>query len=231
MSMIYTVYEESLSKKDYTRAKNCFYLYYLCINSLRSVKLIPNESLMNIIKKFNKISIDSLEEEEKKEPKRKEVEEENNKDLLLYGINLPEDDITYKNLYITHNFTANKVYKEREIVKKINRSKKSNNFFNSIDGNDLMQPKIKFNNGRHSFNSFFYTQKLLLLTLVEEYNNYIVDMNEANLRAKIILDACLNIFIFMRNSKAFIDKSDIFGMVKVIFYIFLNHFHSMKMEK
>ena len=229
MSMIYIVYEESLLKKDYTRAKNCFYLYYLCINSLRSVKLIPNESLMNIIKKFNKISIDSLEEEEKKEPKRGKLEE-NNKEQL-YGINLIEDDITYKNLYVTHNFSAYKVYKEKEIVEKINASKNSSNFFISIDGNDLMKPKIKFNNGKYSFNSFFYTQKLLLLTLVEEYKNYIVDMNEENLRAKIILDACLNIFIFMRNSKEFIGKSDIFGMVKVIFYIFLNHFHSMKIEK
>ena len=225
MSMIYTIYEESVSKKDYTRAKNCIYLYYLCINSLRNVKLIPNESLMNIIKKFNKISVESLEKEEQKTPKGTEVEDNNNE--LSYGTNLP--DITNKNLYITHNFSAYKVYKEKEIVEKINKSNNSSNFFISIDGNDLMQPKIKFNNGTYSFNSFFYTQKLLLLTLVEEYNNYIVDMNWENLRSKIILDACLNVFIFMRNSPEFTGKSDIFGMVKVIFYIFLNHFHSMKM--
>ena len=91
-----------------------------------------------------------------------------NNNIKLYGVNLPEDDITYKNLYITHNFNAYKIYKEKEIVEKINEPNNSSKFFVSIDGNDLMQPKIKFNNGIHSFNSFFYSQKLLLLTLVEE---------------------------------------------------------------
>ena len=60
MSMIYTIFEQSITKKNITRAKDYFYLYYLCINSLRNFKLIPNESLMNIIKKFNRIDINSL---------------------------------------------------------------------------------------------------------------------------------------------------------------------------
>ena len=229
MSMIYKVYEESVEKKNYIRAKDCFYLYYLCINSLRSVKLIPNESLMNIIKKFNKIRIDSLKEEGSNSNIQNQIDYKK-KDVKLYGVDLPEDDITYKNLYITYNFNSYKVYKEKEIVKKINEPKYSSKFFLSIDGNDSMQPKIKFNNGVHSFNSFFYSQKLLLLSLVEEYKNFIVDTNEENLRAKIILDACLNIFIFMRNSKDFTDKSDIIEMVKVIFYIFMNHFLAINMN-
>ena len=223
MSMIYKVYEESVEKKNYKRAKDCFFLYYLCINSLRSVKLIPNESLMNIIKKFNKISIDALKEEDSKSNIENQIDEKN-KDVKLYGVDLPEADITYKNLYITHNFNAYKVYKEKEIVERINEPKYSSKYFVSIDGIDSMQPKIKFNNGIHSFTSFFYSQKLLLLSLVEEYQNFIVDTNEENLRAKIILDACLNIFIFMRNSKDFTNKSDILEMVKAIFYIFMNHF-------
>ena len=233
MSMTYQVYEESMAKKDYTRANDCYLLYCLCINSLRSVKLIPNESLMNIIKTFNKINldtIDSIKKKDKSKPVENSVKPKNN-NIKLYGVNLPEDDITYKNLYITHNFNAYKIYKEKEIVEKINEPNNSSKFFVSIDGNDLMQPKIKFNNGIHSFNSFFYSQKLLLLTLVEEYQSFIKDSNEENLRAKIILDACLNIFIFMRNSKDFTSKSDITGMVKVIFYIFLNHFYVINMAK
>ena len=53
-------------------------------------------------------------------------------------------------------------------------------------------------------------------------------MNEDNLRSKIILDACLNIFIFMRNSKEFLDNGDIYETVKKIFYIFLNQFQILK---
>ena len=53
-------------------------------------------------------------------------------------------------------------------------------------------------------------------------------MNEDNLRSKIILDACLNIFIFMRNSKEFLNNTDIFYTVKKIFYIFLNQFQFIK---
>ena len=234
MSMTYTVYEESMAKKDYNKANDCYLLYYLCLNSLRYVKLIPNESLMNIIKTFNKSNINtiintinSVKEKDKKNP----VENNKNKNKKLYGVNLPMADITYKNLYVTHNFNAYKVYKEKELVEKINHPKNSNKFFANIDGNDLMQPKIKFNNGIHTFNSFFYSQKLLLLTLVEEYQSFIKDFNEEKLRPKIILDACLNIFVFMRNSKDFTSKSDIIGMVKEIFYIFLNNFNVIDLVK
>ena len=95
-----------------------------------------------------------------------------------------------------------------------------------------MQPKIKFNNGIHTFNSFFYSQKLLLLTLVEEYQSFIKeDSNEEKLRPKIILDGCLNVFIFMRNSKDFTSKSDIIDMAKEIFYIFLNNFNVIDLVK
>ena len=241
MSMTYNVYEESMAKKDYNKAKDCYLLYYLCLNSLRYVKLIPNESLMNIIKTFNKSNIntiintiDSKKEKDKNTPGENNEEKNNvnkNKNKKLYGVNLPMADITYKNLYVTHNFNAYKVYKEREVVEKINDPINSNKFFANIDGNELMQPKIKFNNGIHTFNSFFYSQKLLLLTLVEEYQSFIKDSNEEKLRPKIILDACLNIFVFMRNSKDFTSKSDIIGMVKEIFYIFLNNFYAIDLEK
>ena len=224
MSMIYTTYEESLEKKDYKRAKDCYYLYYLCINSLMNVKVIPNESLTNIIKKFNKKKYDDKKIEQNIQNETIKKEYDINKGIKLYGRDLPEDDITCKNLYITHNFSSTKFFKEKEILEKINDPKENSKFFISVDGAQSLQPKIKFNNGVNSFNSFFYSQKLLLLNLVEEYQNYIVDMNENNLRPNIILDACLNTFIFMRNSKEFTDKSDIYLMVKVIFYIFLNHF-------
>ena len=119
---------------------------------------------MNIIKKFNKVSFDSLKEEDSKSTENQN--DEKNKNVKLYGVDLPEADITYKNLYVTYNFNANKVYKEKEIVEKINEPKNSSKFFLTIDGNDSMQPKIRFNNGIHSFNSFFYIQKFLFFSLL-----------------------------------------------------------------
>ena len=225
MSMIYVIVEKSIEKNNFKKAKDYYYLYYLCINSFRNFKLIPNESLMNIIKKFNKINIDSYKEENCTPSPEKKV---SNTKIKLYGVNLPEDDITNKNLYLTHNFSYARTYKEKEIIDKVNDPNNNGDFFINIDGNETLQPKIKFNNGIHFHQSFFYSQRILLSTLVEDYNNYIIDMNEDNLRSKIILDACLNIFIFMRNSKEFLGNSEIFYTVKKIFYIFLNQFQIMK---
>ena len=225
MSMIYTIYEESIAKNNYTRAKDYFYLYYLCINSLRNFKLIPNESLMNIIKKFNKIDLNLLNE---KINTPSPVKKNENKNIKLYGINLPEDDITKKNLYITHNFSSVRTYNEKEILDKVNEPSNSGNFFIKIDGNESLEPKIKFYNGIHEIKSFFYSQKILLFTLVEDYQKYIIDMDKNKLRSKIILDACLNIFIFMRNSREFIGNGDIINTVQKIFYIFLNQLEIIK---
>ena len=217
ISMIYILFEESLEKKEYSRAKDYFYLYYLCINSFRNFKLIPNESLMNIIKKFNKFNIDSLSEDKTSSDKDTKFEE--NK---LYGAHLPEDDITTKNLYLMYNFSSVKTYNEKQIIKFVNDPNNAGDFLLNINENEYITPKIKFNNEFEPHQSIFYSQKILLSTLVEDYNRYIIDLNEDNLRLKIILDACLNIFIFMRNSSKFKDNSDIIYGVKNIFYIFLN---------
>ena len=226
MSMIYVIFEKSVEEKNYKKAKDYFYLYYLCINSLRNFKLIPNESLMNIIKKFNKINLDSFKEENNiPTPEKKS---KLNSKIKLYGVNLPEKDITNKNLYLTHNFSYHRIYKEKEFVDKVNDPNNSGYFFINMDGKDTLQPKIIFNNGIDYHQSFFYSQKILLYTLVEDYQKYIIDMDEDNLRPKIILDACLNIFIFMRNSQEFLNNTDIFYTVKKIFYIFLNQFQIIK---
>ena len=220
MSMIYILFEESIDKKDYSRAKDYFYLYYLCINSFRNFKLIPNENLMNIIKKFNKINLDSLNGDKSSSNNNKNLEERN--DTKLYIVHSSEEDITTKNLYLMYNFSSVRTYNEKQILKVVNDPNNSGDFLINIEENEYITPKIKFNNGFEPHQSIFYSQKILLSTLVEDYNRYIVDLNEDNLRLKMILDACLNIFIFMRNSKQFRDNSDIIFGVKNIFYIFLN---------
>ena len=226
MSMIYTIFEQSIDKKDIARAKDYFYLYYLCINSFRNFKLIPNESLMNIIKKFNRIDINSLQEIKEEQPTLSSTKENNNI-ILSNEENLQEDDISNISLYVTHNFTGKRTYKEEEIINNLNNPKNCDNRI-YVEGDDYIKPIIKFNNGITQLKSFFYSQKQILSTLVEDYKNYIIDMDKTKLRSKVILDTCLNIFIFMRNSKEFQSNSDIIETVKKIFYIFLNQLQIFK---
>ena len=140
---------------------------------------------------------------------------------MLYGQNLPENDITYKNLYITYNFNGKRTYNEKEIIDNLNNHHNREDNSINIDRVDNFHPIIKFNDGITQLKSLFYSQKEILSILVEDYKNYIKDMDKNNLRSKIILDACLNIFIFMRNSKEFLNNSEITKTVKKIFYVFL----------
>ena len=67
--------------------------------------------------------------------------------------------------------------------------------------------------------------------LIKEYNKYIETLDNTKLTSKIILDACLNIFVYMRNNDEFEDMDDIFEALKSIFYIFLNQLFILKTEK
>ena len=223
LRMIYKLYQDSFSKKTYSKCKNSNLCYYPCINSIRNQYLVPNEDLLKIINQFNKLNLEDMkypEDELKEEP----ITNEELKDIKLYGEQLKEDEINEENLYIFHNFTSNRFVKEEEIVKSINEQKNSNQNDVILDG-EILTPKIRFNNGIHKIESLFYSQKVLLDYLILEYNNYIVDLDEKKLKTKIILDACLNIFIFMRNSDEFEEKDDIKEAVKNIFYIFMNQLY------
>ena len=217
------MYKECLIKKDYTRAENYYNLHYFCINSLRNVKLIPNESLMNIIKLFNKKNVDKLKNEIEQNKVNGGTNFVDKSGLKLYGNGLPDSGITRKNLYVKYNFTFDRFVKENEILSIINEPTNKTRYYINIDDKKVT-PKIKFDNGIHSFESNLFSQKYLLSILVEEYQNYIEDLDENNLNSQTIMDACVNTFLFIRNSQEFINKDDIYQMVKNIFYIFLNHF-------
>ena len=223
LRMIYKLYQDAFSKKTYSKCKSSNLCYYPCINSIRKQFLVPNEDLLKIINQFNKMNIENMEypeDEQNEEPKN----DEKLKDLKLYGEQLKEEEINEENLYIFHNFTPNKFIKEKDIVDLINDPNNNNCYDVIMEGHSLM-PKIRFNNGIHKIESLFYSQKLLLNYLVVEYNNYIVDLDEKKLKTKIILDACLNIFIFMRNSEEFEEKDEIKEAVKNIFYVFMNQLY------
>ena len=228
INTIYSIYEENISKNDYSKARDYLYLYYLCINSLRDIKIIPNESLMKIIKKFNKINLEDLEALGAKQNKIKIKDEENiNNNCKLYGFDLPEAPITRNLLYIIYNFKpdGSSTLSEDSLISNINKQKKGkeskliNSQNNSIN---YIEPKIRFNNGINKFESCLISQRLMIHNLLEQYKEYIIDMDENKLKFQTNLDACSNILILMRNSKRFKNNKEIFDMVEKIFYIFLN---------
>ena len=223
LRMIYRLYKDPINKKNFTSTL-CF---YPCINSIRLKKLVPNEDLLNMINQFNKINIgEELNmQEQEKEGKKKD---EKIKDVKLYGEELEESPITPQNLYVYHNFTQERFVREKEIVKSVNKSNASEQVeINLIKGGKIT-PKIRFNNGIHKIESFFISQKILLDCLFNEFNKYIEDLDDNKLGSKIILDACLNIFIFMRNNDEFLGKDDIFEVLQCIFYIFMNQLFILK---
>ena len=71
----------------------------------------------------------------------------------------------------------------------------------------------------------------MLESLIKEYAKYIDTLDDSKLNSKIILDACLNIFIYMRNTEEFEGMDDIFETLKSIFYIFMNQLFILKSEK
>ena len=220
LRMIYRLYQE---QKNYASTL-CF---YPCINSIRNQKLVPNEDLMNMINQFNNININELNNQEGKNNKT-------NKKLdyiKLYGEELEEIMISENNLYVYHNFTSERFVSEKEIVTLINDNGKNSPFEVSLNSGETIFPKIRFNNGIHKIESFFYSQKVLLEYLINEYNKYIESLDDNKLGAKIILDSCLNIFIFMRNNEEFIEKDDLFYTLQCIFYIFMNQLFILKSIK
>ena len=222
LRMIYRLYQDPTNKKKLTSTL----CYFPCINSIRIKRLVPNEDLLVMINQFNKININefNFQEEEKVETKK----DEKVKDVKLYGEELEETKISPNNLYVYHNFTKDRFISEREIIIAINNFKQIGLIEVYLKNGESIMPKIRFNNGIHSIDCFFISQKILLESLIAEYNKYIEDLKDNILGPKIILDACLNIFIFMRNSEEFKGKEDLFDVLQSIFYIFMNQLFILK---
>ena len=224
LRMVYKLCETGKDKKN-SKIANTALCYYPCINSIRVKKLVPNEDLMNMIKNFNKIDINefSLQENEQKEQK-----EENLGNIDLYGEKLEEKEINYKNLYIFNNFNSQQFFSEKAIVDYVNSTNQDEI---STNTGEIIYPRIRFYNGIHKIESFFMSQKIMLEGLMKEYNKYIETLDTTKLTSKIILDACLNIFIYMRNNEEFEGMDDIFETLKSIFYIYMNQLFILKSEK
>ena len=241
LELLYRLYQQSLKdhdNKSADRMKFCFYSCFNYIIQVRKQNLVPNENLMIIINKFLK----SFSEEEKINneikiiDEKKEINEinilnkkEDNEIKIMNEKNEIIDDkfeikITEENLYIYNNFSSMKFYNEKYIVKKVNdlQTEKFLVKYNGIV--NMVLPIIRFwKNKKEKIDTIFMSQKQIYIKLSLEYKNFIEHLDIKKLNKKNILYSCLNIFIFMRNSKIFEELEEVINIMENIFYIFLTN--------
>ena len=133
-----------------------------------------------------------------------------------------------KFVYVTYNFTKNGIIKENEIIKKVNENKgrKTLTINTGSQNKKTLKPKIKYNGDKFKYECFVVSQEQILNDLGKLYDDYINELDDSKLdnktNNKIIFEACLNILIFIRNSKDFKDKDDIIDAINIIFNIYLD---------
>ena len=228
MNILYQLMKKSINVNNYTQAKKYYFCYYPCINSLRNLRLVPNESLMNIIKKFNSIKFDALSE-------KADIQDEKNDNLF---INKQKELLLKYNTnfsYIINNFDKNKFYKESEIIQKINIiNTKANEYkiYSSSENKKFVIPKIVYADEKFKYKCEFMSQAKILEMLTNEYNIfYNNEFDEDKLNIKNIFNACLNIDIFIRSSKDFKDKEYLIYSLRCIFNVYLNKLYKQEKEK
>ena len=223
MNTVYKLMEDCIKREDFSHAQKFLFCYYPCINSINENRLVPNENLMNTIKKFNSIDIDSLLEKATKEAElgvNNTPVSENTKSFV-------KKVLTQKNLYICYNFTRNGTIPEENIISEINNDIEK---FNDKFKNNII-PKIKYRMGRQIIESEIYSQLNILHMLTEQYNLFKEDLDIKKIDSKILLNACMNIFIFIRNSNELKVKSEVVEILNIIFYIHLEkYFEDYKKE-
>ena len=226
---------ECLETKDYINAQNYFFCYYSCINSLRSLKLVPNENLMNIILKFDKIDLNDL--LEKANNCYNETSEEPNDNIIKDDKFFGGEDIKESNqiqyIYVIYNFIKNSFIKEDAIIEKTNELKGKKTLQLIISNKEgkterIIEPKIKFYNGEFEYQCLISTQEKILDDLHKQYELFITDLNEDKLNNKILFESCLNIILFIRNTTCFNEMADILDIFKVIFNVYLQKIYSIK---
>ena len=211
LQIIYKLFKQSLVENNLEKNKQLKLCFFCCFDFLKINKIVPNENLMIVINKFLKLFL-----EEKEDEKKQEI---NNKNNLLKDV--PNTRITEKNLHITYNFTSKKSYDEKMILKLVNKLNKSNLDFGT---NNDMVPKIRYiidKNDKEE--SIFFSQKQLSDILINEYNKFYENLDISKVDRKYISDACLNIFIFMRNDEKFKQLNVIWNTLEFVFHLFLNN--------
>ena len=109
-------------------------LFYICLNNMRDLRIVPNEGLMNVLKKFNELDKkfnEKIKDETKKEDPTVNVEEKKDNEI---------NKIDNENLFTRYNFTKKRIFKEKEIINLILNDSTMN-----IEGT-IITPKIRYQN-------------------------------------------------------------------------------------
>ena len=218
MNMIYVLFSNYIKNNDYSRAHSYLILYYICVNSIRNLRLVPNESLMKIMKKFNEIDLKKFDEKCRKQSineknainKQDDTKKEENK--------IEIEEITKINLYPIYNFNKKRSFKEKEILELL-----ADDSTVYADGKKFI-PKIRYFNKALKIETEFFSPINTLNKLINVYNNYINNLDEANINYELLLYCCMNILVNMRNLEQFNDLDEIKDIVNFIFFLFLNKY-------
>ena len=219
INMTFILFSNCIKNNNYSRAHFYLILYFICVNSIRSLKLVPNEGLMNIMKKFNDIDLNNFDEKYQKDsnninskstPDINNVINDEEKNVFK------KEKLTKEKLFPIYNFEKNHFYKEKEIIDLLKND-------STLDSKGkIIQPKIRYLNNILKIETNFYSPLMILNKLIGVYNKYITDLNEEHIYYNILIDCCMNILVYMRNLNEFSDLGDIKDVVEIIFFLFLN---------
>ena len=218
-NMIYVLFSNNIKNNDYSRAHFYLILYYICINSIRNLKLVPNESLMKVIKKFNDLDLKNFDEKFRNQNDNQKNTNSNQGEKVTDDYIYCNEEINKENLFPIFNFTKKRIIKENEILDLLTNDSTINE-----DGK-LITPKIRYHhkNG-FTIETLFFSQIIILNKLINVYNNFINDLDEENIDYELLLYCCMNILVSMRNLKEFNDLDEIRDIVEFIFFLFLNKY-------
>ena len=161
MNKIYRLNTNCINQQNYSRVNFYLLCYYICVNSIRNLKLVPNESLMNIMKKIDEIDLKFQEIYAKSQDNQNSNDPEENKNVINENKSeiFKKVKLTTKNLFTIFNFNNFNVINEKEIVEHINE------YYNEESSNIIInrypiKPRIRFNNTIHKMNVIFIVKHI-----------------------------------------------------------------------
>ena len=201
------------SEKD-IQTQNCLMIYFLLFNVLRSLGLIPNESLNNIINKIKQLNINFIQNTEQNNERKSEGNEKDNMD---------ENINEY--IYFCYNFDKYRFFKEKEILNAVNNIERNEDSkLDSEDNKRIEQSKIRFNNRKEKYEFEILSQMEIFELLNNKYMTYIRNLDDSTLVHKEMFKICLNIIVYFRNMDDFDGKDEIdLALIHVMQY-YLNKF-------
>ena len=175
--------------------RKCLMIFYLFFNSLRSLGLIPNENLINIIRKIQLIDNKFF----KDSPNNNENEANEGKT----DKNLDEKN-SYEYIYFCQNFDKNRFFKENEILQIMNDKE-----YPELKKR-VKHSKIKFYNGKNNYKFEILSQKKIFEILNCVYVLYVLkNLDDNSLINENIFPICVNIIAYFRTIENFDGKDEI----------------------